>query len=965
MKVVVLVVLCYSLQGSVCLDEADLVGDGNLLRLDGEDWKVACFGDECECCSSPLQARVPGDLISDLERAHVLGDANYELNFRTEARIWANGNWTYWKEFIAPNQSKALLVFDGIKMGATIRVNGEVKETAKDQFLRYVIPLEGNGRAYNLSVAFEKEINEDGRFMACGGGWDWSPYTRQNKGNAHIMGKGIWNSVYVVGSSSGAFISDLVPEIRLQHQQMLVATPLCDLNEQEENCYKLWEFDVGFRVYFVTLNPGTTRFSLTVPWSSNETFELFEAKEEGLVEHVLDIKPNEAQVSAAQVDLWWPNGLGSQPLYSVKVCLNDTSSGACSERKIGFRSVTLTTGNDEDPEYRQKHAFTQGTDTLGMVFRANGRTIYARGSNTIPMDDMEGRFTAKAHWRLVKSAIDAHFNLVRIWGGGIFLPKAFYDACDELGLLVHQDMMYAQRGHEPKRTKTQERELRHQVRRLAHHPSIILYNSCNECAVIPLTPSMIYADFVLKIVVEEDPTRIVWPTSPSFGWLRGVNRLTSIPVSRDAMLIPRILAWRQFDSHGPYQHGTGFPSINGISKEITFQPELPMELVLREKEIGIQHPSLFVSEFGTIVMSSFESIAPTLNASHHALHGGAAPDECTSEIWENNCKGDNVMAERNYPCDSLIRSYFGPRLDFDVVGEEAFRAQLYLCLLSQALNIKTTIEKKRSQNEFGALTWQFNEIWPTGGWGSVEYGAKRPGQVEGGRWKILHHWFEQTIFKDSLISCGWKDMCFVRHDGRDPLVGKTAHVFDISIATGQVVFEEKTNLTSLSTHTIVPLVLHRDSKVNLAEIFRVAQIVDNAGTVHVHNEQIMATPLAILKSNVSWKASLRLFAKVEKSASEDGSFTITLSSETLGEENASKVALYVQLTTLAQGRFSVNGFMYVHNRGLVHCNCHTIKFHSFSPNQGMTLRSSLKIIHMHEAIKSLQKQPNQKSIHLE
>ena len=97
------------------------------------------------------------------------------------------------------------------------------------------------------------------------------------------------------------------------------------------------------------------------------------------------------------------------------------------------------------------------------------------------------------------------------------------------------------------------------------------------------------------------------------------------------------------------------------------------------------------------------------------------------------------MAERNYPCDSLINVYFGMHPDsyFNTTGEVPFKRQLYQCLLSSALNIKQDIETRRSKNELGILVWQFNEIWPTGGWGSIEYGTPVAGQVLGGRWKPL------------------------------------------------------------------------------------------------------------------------------------------------------------------------------------------------------------------------------------
>ena len=204
--------------------------------------------------------------------------------------------------------------------------------------------------------------------------------------------------------------------------------------------------------------------------------------------------------------------------------------------------------------------------------------------------------------------------------------------------------------------------------------------------------------------------------------------------------------------------------------------------------MGLQHPNVFASEFGVIAYSSFESTAPTLAEAHWGLHGGEPSDACTSE-FANTCAGTNVMAERNYPCDNLIGVYFnnetslGPYLN--ATGEARFKRQLYQCLLSHALWTKATIEARRSRNELGCLVWQLNEIWPTGGWGSLEYGTAghTPGQVLGGRWKPLHYWYKRFLYGDVLATCG-AGGCYVRNDrGGVPFDG-TVVVEALDLASG-------------------------------------------------------------------------------------------------------------------------------------------------------------------------------------
>jgi beta-mannosidase len=102
------------------------------------------------------------------------------------------------------------------------------------------------------------------------------------------------------------------------------------------------------------------------------------------------------------------------------------------------------------------------------------------------------------------------------------------------------DLQYAQLGHSPTNDTTEELELRHQMRRLSHHPSIVIWDGCNECQVVIGTPTGIYATFVLAVVAQEDASRVIWPSCPSSGWIAGVNRLTSLPNNSTLGLLPRV-----------------------------------------------------------------------------------------------------------------------------------------------------------------------------------------------------------------------------------------------------------------------------------------------------------------------------------------------------------------------------------------------------------------------------------------
>merc|ERR1712167_489167 len=141
------------------------------------------------------------------------------------------------------------------------------------------------------------------------------------------------------------------------------------------------------------------------------------------------------------------------------------------------------------------------------------------------------------------------------------------------------------------------------------------------------------------------------------------------------------------------------------------------------------------------------------------------------------------MSDRNYPCDNIIDVYFGSS-NFDLVGGQVFKKQLWQCMVGQALLIKSDIETRRSTNQFGIIVWQYNEIWPTGGWGSIEYGTVgyTKGQVLGGRWKPLHYWYKAFIYADVMATCGnAKDglLCYVKNDSPRRFTGDV----DVSVVT--------------------------------------------------------------------------------------------------------------------------------------------------------------------------------------
>jgi len=608
------------------------------------------------------------------------------------------------------------------------------------------------------------------------------------------------------------------------------------------------------------------------------------------------IAPKEA------IELWWPNGMGNQPLYNIYVRTNHVR-GEWIHKRIGFRTTSLVTINEDDTVDMTKalNKTTEGSGQHGMYFRVNGAIVMARGANFIPMDQLEGRLSDDAHKIAVQSASKANMNMIRLWGGGMVPPDAFYDACDEEGMLIYHDMMFVDEGgHSPFKTETISREIRYLVRSLASHPSLLVWNGCNECAVEMGTPTEIYATFVMKIVAEEDDTRPIWPSSPSrHGWKAGVKRLDGRPFARNTSLV----TWdnnafpKSLETHGPYMRSFShsFPGVNGYDVHFPYSNTPPR---LKEVNVGYFYPNQFASEFGATTMSSFESMSGTLST--WSLHGGSDPDYCIHDHGnKNECNGTNVMAERNYPCDSHIKAYFGvEEAGLSEIGEMAFRKQLFMCLMAQTLWMKGEIESRRSKNYFGLLIWQFNEVWPTGGWGLIEYGRKTDdgSQIFGGRWKPLMHLLESSLFVDQIAACGTGDLCYVRNDYLEKVeVTVTFEAWALESAAPLRIykhedelgpgsidwFELPLNFTSNIQVILVRLEAYHDSFISSPRISESVYLKDMPKNIKgLHNGVHVDV--------------------VEISSKQNGDAVIVLESD--------KLALFVVLTTRAEGRFSQNCF---------------------------------------------------------
>lgn len=375
-----------------------------------------------------------------------------------------------------------------------------------------------------------------------------------------MLTRGIWKSVYLASSASAASmqIESFTPTV--YHSGAVPTSVMADDGSAAFSVNCTAHFTCGTASTTTTSEkkgrPQLVRFLGDWPGAQPVTVQATCANGKGVAI---------ASVPATGVKLWWPRGMGAQQMYNVSASV---SASVKATRRIGFRVATLTTGNDTDAQWAAAHETSDGNmiPAHTVMFRVNGAAVSARGANMIPMETLEGRYVKGMHRALVKSAADANMNLLRIWGGGVYIFEEFTDACDEYGVMVYEDMMYGTDGIMPGATDTpdQEAELRYQIRRQAHHPAIVGWSGCNECG-----GAGVYTDFVMTTVASEDQSRLIRSSSPFGSYSSGVHTLSGLPSKHKLADVPlksenSSSPWPGgAEQHGPYQHGGIFPAVNG------------------------------------------------------------------------------------------------------------------------------------------------------------------------------------------------------------------------------------------------------------------------------------------------------------------------------------------------------------------------------------------------------------------
>ena len=393
-------------------------------------------------------------------------------------------------------------------------------------------------------------------------------------------------------------------------------------------------------------------------------------------------------ISISPDNRWWPRGYGKQNLYTVTVNIYDGESMLDSmTRRVGIRTITM----DRTP------------DKWGERFCVcvNGINIFAMGADYIPEDHLLGRVTPETTRKLLEKAVFANFNSIRVWGGGYYPDDWFYDLCDEMGIIIWQDFMFACAVYDltPEFEANIRAEFKDNIIRLRHHASLGLMCGNNEMeqfvkeGVWVTKPSEIedytrmYEQILPSMMKELAPQVFYWPASPSSGG--GFDE-------------------PQDENRGDVHYWDVWHGNKPFSEYRKFHFR-------------------YLSEFGFQSFPSVKTIETITD------------DERDMNIFSYIMERHQRNGSANGKIMNYMQQTYRYPTDFDTL--------IYASQLLQANAIRYGVEHfRRNRNDdrcMGAVYWQFNDCWPVASWSSVDYE---------GRLKALHY-YARRFFAPVMISC--------------------------------------------------------------------------------------------------------------------------------------------------------------------------------------------------------------------
>ncbi len=606
-----------------------------------------------------LPATVPGSVHLDLMEAGLIPDPFFGAN--EDAVQWViTKKWQYQLTF-SPDpeilrQEQVILRFDGIDTIAEIHLNGHHLGSTDNMFRSYEYNVKDciNPSENKLVVKFasltetidhiheEKQIPdtspmgiEGGQYLRkapCQFGWDWGPA---------LPPIGIWKDVSLIGVSHPR-INDV--NLRQHHSDEVSISALVTLDSDPIDSMK---------IEMCITTPDGSQIVSTSPAAAQNTIKT-------VIENP---------------QLWFPNGYGQQPLYQVTVQLKNEETILDSKQyQIGLRTIELLQRSDEWGK-----SFT---------FVVNGISIFAKGSNWIPADSFPTRISRTRMEQWIRDAAVTHHNMLRVWGGGLYESEDFYDLCDQYGILVWQDFLFACKIYpftDKAYIENVHQEVIENVTRLRHRASLALWCGNNEMewgwevwrwdkpenAHLKSAYDIFFHHLLPEWLEELDPDTQYWPSSPS----------SDLPFT---------------DVNGQSAGDAHYWDVWHGGKPFTsYRDQFPR----------------FMSEFGFQAFPALETIQQYTEKKDQNL------TSYVMELHQKNKAGNRLIINQ-------MTEWYKIPTTFDKL--------MYASHILQAEGIRYGVEHWRRFNArvSGILYWQLNDCWPVASWASVDYF---------GRWKALHY----------------------------------------------------------------------------------------------------------------------------------------------------------------------------------------------------------------------------------
>ena len=635
-----------------------------------------------------LPAEVPGCVHTDLLANGKIEDPFYRLN-ELDLQWIDKKDWIYKTEIDVEqnilNKDRIVLDFKGLDTYADVYLNDQKVLVANNMFRDWTVDVKKYLKAgkNKIKIEFQSPINEGlklhdaNEFVFPGAendqaergqveenkrvsiytrkagyhyGWDWGP---------RLVSSGIWRPVYL-RAWDNAKINDLQIIQNKVNEDVAKFTAVLELESEEEVLAGIQVRNEGVELASskVHLKKGTHQYELN--------FEIENPK------------------------LWWPNGLGEQNLYNITTQLNINGKIEEASHRIGIRSVEVVRDKDE-----------KGTS---FYFRVNGVPVFMKGANYIPNDIFPSRVSKEQLKKVINTAKNSNMNMLRVWGGGYYEDDLFYDLCDEAGILVWQDFMFACAMYPGNQEflDNVKAEARDNIRRLRNHPSIALWCGNNEILVawnnwgwqrqakeqgedVPDKVWKAYTDIfhevLPKAVEDHDPSRFYWSSSPSSG-----TGIKPDLINGDEHY------WGVWWGKEPF-------------------------------ETYATHIARFMSEYGFQSFPEMKSVKKYTTPEDYDIFSDVMKSHQRSSI------GNETIEYY------MLQDYKKPK-DF-----ESF---LYVNHVLQAEGIKFALEGHRRAMPYcmGSLYWQINDCWPVASWSSTDYYQE---------WKALQYYVKKG-FEPLLVS---------------------------------------------------------------------------------------------------------------------------------------------------------------------------------------------------------------------